>query len=34
MAALMALIAGSKQIQQGKVLALNGDMANARRLGA
>jgi ribosome-dependent ATPase len=27
---LMALIAGSKQIQQGKVLVLNGDMASAR----
>jgi ribosome-dependent ATPase len=27
---LMALIAGSKQIQQGKVIALNGDMASAR----
>jgi ribosome-dependent ATPase len=27
---LMALIAGSKQIQQGKVIVLNGDMANAR----
>jgi ribosome-dependent ATPase len=27
---LMALIAGSKQIQQGKVIVLNGDMASAR----
>ncbi len=27
---LMALIAGSKQIQQGKVIALGGDMADAR----
>ncbi|QGM97552.1 ribosome-associated ATPase/putative transporter RbbA [Methylocystis parvus] len=27
---LMALIAGSKKIQQGKVIALNGDMADAR----
>ncbi len=27
---LMALIAGSKQMQQGKVLVLNGDMASAR----
>ena len=27
---LMALIAGSKQIQQGKVIALAGDMADAR----
>jgi ABC-type branched-subunit amino acid transport system ATPase component len=27
---LMALIAGSKHIQQGKVLVLNGDMASAR----
>ncbi len=32
---LMALIAGSKQIQQGKVIVLNGDMASARhRRGA
>ena len=27
---LMALIAGSKQIQQGTVIVLNGDMASAR----
>jgi ribosome-dependent ATPase len=27
---LMALIAGSKQIQQGEVIVLNGDMASAR----
>ncbi len=27
---LMALVAGSKKIQQGKVIALGGDMADAR----